>query len=453
METTPAREIWKAALGELQLQVSKSNYRTWLEKTVGLEFRENSFVVSVPNTFIAEYLDKIQRSRIEKTLIHLTSATEIRVSFQVNGQRKDSLNLQSAEFGLFSSTASSHSNFNPKYVFDSFIVGDSNRLAYTAAQGVAANPGKTYNPLYIYGGIGLGKTHLLYAIAHVAQAKKIPVICISAEQFTNEFIGAVRQNKLEDFHHRYRNAGMLLIDDIQFISGKRQTEECFFHTFNALHNSNRQIVITSDQPPKSIPLLDKRLRSRFEWGLLADIQPPDFNTSLAILQAKAKQKELSIDPAVIEFLARQGKQNIRELEGLLNRVIAFARLFNTLPTVDLAAQAIKSIGDKTTTADFTTPEMVINAVARSFNIAPEIIKSARRDKETSLVRRVAMYMLRQETNFSLAQIGTLLGDRDPATVTNACKKIAADLKTNKFLKQKIADIQKILNLQSDSPHR
>ena len=447
MENRSAREIWDAALGELQVQISRSNYRTWLEKTVGIEYRNKQFVVSVPNTFIAEYLNRNQRSLIEKTLIHLTSSPEVQVSFQVNGRYHNSSNGHSADPGIFTTAPSVPTQFNQKYVFDSFIVGNSNRLAYAAAQGVAMNPGKVYNPLYIYGGVGLGKTHLLHAIGHVAESKNIPVIGISAEQFTNEFVSAVRQKKVDEFQLKYRHAGMLLIDDIHFLSGKKQTQESFFHTFNSLHNTNRQIVITSDLLPKAIPLLDKRLCSRFEWGLVADILPPDLETRQAILQAKARQKEINIADDVLEFIAAQGQQNIRELEGLLNRVTAFAKLFHSPPTLELAAKAIENISHKESAFYTNTPSLVIDAVAHSFNMKSEDLKGSRRDKETSLARHVAMYLLRQETGSSLAQIGALLGDRDPSSVTNACKKLSVEISHNKPLKQKLAEIQKITNPQ------
>ncbi|MBU2536122.1 MAG: chromosomal replication initiator protein DnaA [Chloroflexota bacterium] len=444
MENRPAREIWGAALGELQIQVSRSNYRTWLEKTVGLEYHNDHFVVSVPNTFIAEYLDRNQRSLIEKTLIHLTSSPEIRVSFQVDGKYKNSSNGHKEDPDILNPALTDTPQFNPKYVFDSFIVGDGNRLAYAAAQGVALNPGKIYNPLYIYGVVGLGKTHLLLAIAHIAQSRHIQVICISAEQFTNEFVSAIRKKKVDDFHLKYRHAGMLLIDDIQFIGGKKQTEESFFHTFNALHNANRQIVVTSDQPPKAIPLLDKRLRSRFEWGLVVDIQPPGLETRQAILQSKAKQRGINIADDVLKFIASQGQQNIRELEGSLNRVTAFAKLLDAPPSLELAEQAIADIGSRERTVDISTHSLVINAVASSFGLKPDDLRSSKRDKETSLVRRVAMYLLRQNTSCSLAQVGALLGDRDPSSVTNSCKKLAAELSSNRALKQKVAEIQKII---------
>ncbi len=442
MEARAPQEIWEAALGELQVQVSKPNYRTWVERTVGLSYQENQFIVGTPNAFVAEYLDKNQRSLIEKTLIGLTSP-DVQVIFQVNGKHNYSQGTNDFEARASVSQQSQSSQLNPKYVFDSFIEGSSNRLAHAAAQAVAHNPGHSYNPLFIYGGVGLGKTHLLHAIGHVAVGNHIPVVCVSAEQFTNEFITAIRERKTEDFRNKYRNARMLLVDDIHFISGKEQTEEGFFHTFNELHNADRQIVITSDRPPKAIPQLEERLRSRFEWGLTVDVQPPDFETRLAILQSKAAQREMTFSPDVLEFMAQQIQQNIRELEGSLNRVIAYARLLRVLPTVKLAAQALKDIADKPQpAASLSTPLVIIEATASSFQITPEDLIGPRRDKETTIARRVAMYLIRQETNCSLAQIGQVVGGRDAAAVTNACKKIAADTITSNYLKRKISDIQR-----------
>jgi chromosomal replication initiator protein len=443
MESRSAQEIWDTALGVLQIQVSKSNYRTWLEKTVGFNYQNNEFVVSVPNTFVAEYLDKNQRSLIEKALIGIISSSDIRVSFQVDGRYK---NLANADHG-------EHQNGSPifksNYVFESFVVSDCNRLACSAAQGIAENPGQSYNPLFIYGGSGLGKTHLLQAIGHRAQAKNVQVLYASAEQFTNEFVRAVRGKNTDEFHNKYRNAGMLLVDDIQFISGKRQTEESFFHTFNALHNANRQIALTSDQPPRAITLLDKRLRSRFEWGLVVDIKPPDSATRLAILQTKAKQRGVNPTIEVLEFLAQQILQNVRELEGCLNRVLAYAKLLNTPPTVELAAQALTDISSKEPGRISLTSRSIIEAVADSFQLSLEELKGSKRDKETALARRVAMYLLRQETSCSLAQIGRELGGRDPSAVTVACKKMNSDIASNHQLKQKLQDIQRrIINQKS-----
>jgi len=432
MDDRSAQEIWEAALGELQVQVSKPNYRTWFQKTIGLSYQDNQFTVGVPSSFVGEYLDRNQRSLIEKALIGFTSPG-VQVIFQVNGQPYASSGKGDAPSGTPS--------FSPSYVFDAFIEGSCNRLARAAALAVAQNPGRSYNPLFIYGGVGLGKTHLLHAIGHVALTNHIRVVCVSAEQFTNEFVTAIRERRTEEFRNKYRSVGMLLVDDIHFISGKEQTEESFFHTFNELHNTNRQIVITSDRPPKEMPRLTERLRSRFEWGLLVDIQPPDYETRLAILQAKAKQKEANIYADVLEFIAHQIQRNIRELEGSLNRVVAYAELLRAMPTVELAARALEDISSKAPDRSEITPRQLISATADSFQLSPEVLIGRKRDKETVLARRVVMYLLRQETNYPLAQIGQELGGRDASAVTNACRKIATDIDNSPYLRRKITEIQ------------
>ncbi len=439
MITKTAQAIWEAALGEIQVQVSKPNFRTWFEKTVGVSYQENQFVVGVPNTFVAEYLDQNQRSLIEKALIGLTFP-DVKVLFQVNGKHPQPEGSPNIELGIPASIKIDQPKFNSKYVFESFIEGNGNRLARNAAWAVSQDPGHSYNPLFIYGGAGLGKTHLLHAIGHVALGHT-PVICASAEQFTNEFVTSIRERKTEDFRNKYRNIGMLLIDDIQFIGGKEQTEESFFHTFNELHNANHQIVITSDRPPKAISLLSDRLRSRFEWGLMVDIQAPDFETRLAILQTKARQKEVDISPDIQEFIARQAQRNVRELEGALNRVIAYAKLLKATPTLDLATRALEDIARKEPNDVPITPELIIDMVAESFQLSVDDLRGRQRDKETALARRVAMYLLRRETNCSLAQIGEKLGGRDAAAVTNANKKTVSDIEANPYLKRKIAEIE------------
>jgi chromosomal replication initiator protein len=341
-----------------------------------------------------------------------------------------------------------YTRLNPDYVFDTFVEGGGNRLARAAALSVAQNPGHSYNPLFIYGGAGLGKTHLLHAIGYAAVANHINVICTSAEQFTNEFVAALRDRNTEEFRNKYRSIGMLLIDDIQFIGGKEQTEESFFHTFNELHNTNRQIVITSDCPPKSMPLLEERLRSRFEWGLIVDIQPPDYETRLAILQSKARQKNFSAPQEVLELIAKEAQNNIRVLEGSLNRVFAFAKLLRTTPNVEIASRALEDIASKEFMPDDMTPGLIIQAVAECFQLSREALLGRERDKDTTLARRLAMYIMRQETNFSLAQIGHELGNRDAAAVTSACKKIAIEINISPFLKRKVRDIQRNLHHQS-----
>ena len=432
METMSAQEIWEATLGELQIQFNKSNYKTWLEKTVGLSCQDNQFIVGTPNIFVAEYLDKKQHSLIEKTLIGLTHRN-MKVIFQVGTK------IQSSPGDYTTSTTTAV--FNPKYTFDTFIVGDCNRLAHAAALGAAGRSEHHYNPLFLYGKAGLGKTHLLHAIGHAALADNTRVIYVSGEQFTNEFVSSIRNRKTEEFRKKFRSVDMLLIDDIHFLSGKEQTEESFFHTFNELHNANRQIVLTCDRPPKSIPNLQERLSSRFEWGLVADIQPPNFETRLAILQAKIKSQEVDIAPDVLELIARQIQQNIRELEGSLNRVVAYAQLLRTLVTPEIASKALENISSKATKRAPRIPDLIIEAVASSFQLTPMDLIGRKRDKETALARRVAMYLTHQESNCSLTQIGEALGGRDHSAVSTACQKVSGEIETSPYLRRQIQDIK------------
>jgi chromosomal replication initiator protein len=442
------QEIWDIALGDLQVQVSKPNFRTWFSKTVGLSYQDNQFVIGAPNTFAAEYLEKNQRSLIEKSLVGLTSP-HVKVVFRVNGKSHQPA-TEADNAPVMPVPPPAFTRLNPNYIFDSFVEGNGNSLARAASLSVAQNPGHSYNPLFIYGGAGLGKTHLLHAIGQLAIASHINVICSSAEQFTNEFVSAIREKNTEDFRNKYRNIGMLLIDDIQFIGGKEQTEESFFHTFNELHNTNRQIVITSDCPPKTMPLLEERLRSRFEWGLIVDIQPPDYGTRLAILQSKARQKGISIPKDVLEYIAREAQNNIRVLEGSLNRVCAFAKLLQTTPTLEIAVKALEDIASKESATDDVTPTMIIEAVADSFQLSRDALLGRERDKDTSLARRLAMYLIRQETNYSLDQIGQALGNRDAAAVTNACKKVSTDIIVSPYLKRKLHDVQRHIRPKAGS---
>jgi len=443
VEANSPQQVWEAALGELQLQVNKANYDTWLKKTTGLTYQGNELVVGVPNTFVAEYLDRNQRSLIEKVLTGLLHR-ETEVEFRVEASQPGT-SLSYGRRGRADAQQASLSLFNPKYTFDSFVKGKCNQLAYAAAQTVAQNPGQTYNPLFIYGGAGLGKTHLLQAIGHTALANNMKVLYASAEQFTNELMVALRERKAQEFCYKFRSADMLLIDDVQFFSGKNKTAENFFYTFDELHNASRQIVLTSDRPPQAIPLLPERLRSRFEWGLVTEIQPPDFETRLAILQDKAKQDRVNVSLDVLELIARQIQQNIRALEGSLNRVIAYAKLVRAMLTPEIAAHALKDIASSEPRPASLTPALILETVARSFQLTPADLTGKRRDKETTLARRVAMYLIRQETNCSLAQIGQELGGRDAAAVTNACKKVTSDIEASPYLRRKIGDIQQTIN--------
>jgi chromosomal replication initiator protein len=445
LDTRSAQEIWETALGELQIQVSKANYRTWLKNTTGLSYQNNQFIVGVPNTFVAEYLEQTQRSLIEKTLIALTRQN-INVLFRVEAREQSSPNgYRGTRAGGYARRRDAQQTslplFNPKYTFNSFIVGDCNRLAHAAALEAVENPGHSFNPLFIYGGMGLGKTHLLHAIGHIALTHNIQVLHISAEQFTNEFINAIRDKTTEEFRDKYRNIDMLLIDDIQFLGGKEQTAESFFHTFNELHNNNRQIVITSNNSPKSMSMLEERLRSRFSWGLVADVQPPDFETRLAILQAKTKETGANITSSVLELIAQRVKQSIRELEGSLNRVVAYTRLIRTVLTPELATQALADIASKAPGNTPASVNQILEAVANHFCLSPVDLKSRKRDKETTLARQVAMYLIKQETGYSLAQIGREMGGREPITISHAYKKIANTISTDTTLGHRLSDIQ------------
>lgn len=435
-EGRSAQQIWETALGELQIHVNKSNYSTWLDKTVGLRFQDNQLVIGVPNIFVAEYLEKNQRSLIERVVTGLIHH-EVKVQFEVNNSqpnyssRRKNTSMQQANLPLF----------NPKYTFDSFIVSSCNQLAYAASLGVAQNPGRTYNPLFIHAGGGLGKTHLLQAIGNMAQENNIKVLYVSAEQYTNDLMTAIREKKTPEFRKKYRSVDILLVDDVQFFSGKEQTGENFYHTFDELHNANRQIAITSDRPPKSMPQLPDKLRSRFEWGLVTDIQPPDFETRLAILQIKVKQEGISVAADVLELIALKIQENIRTLEGALNRVVAYAKLIRSMLTPELAAQALKDIaGDEPKTTHITL-SVIVEAVVNSFRLTPSDLKGRKRDEATVLARQVAMYLLRQETDHSLAEIGRELGGRSPATISHSYQKIASELNNNPSLRRKIFDIQ------------
>ena len=450
-ETGSAQQTWKAALGELQIQVNKPNYRTWLEKTTGLNYQDNQFIIGVPNTFVAEYLDKNQRSLIEKVLTGLIHH-EVQVRFQVDTRRPNSSsNVERRERNKPAQQASLPL-FNPKYTFDSFVVGSCNQLAHAAALGVARNGNHNYNPLFIYGEAGLGKTHLLQAIGHTALSNNKKVLYVSAEQYTNDLMNAIREKTTEEFRNRYRNVDMLLVDDVQFFSGKKQTGENFFHTFNELHNADHQIAITSDCPPKSIPLLPARLSSRFEGGLVTDMQPPDFETRLAILQTKAKQDGVNVSADILEFIALQVQQHIRALEGSLNRVIAYAKLVKTALTTELAAQALKDIAGNEPQAAPTTPGLIIEAVVNSFQLTPSDLRSRKRDEATALARQVAMYLMRQETDYSLGEIGQELGDRSPATVSHAYQKIAGNISNSPSLRRKLFEIQQAIESSPKNGH-
>jgi chromosomal replication initiator protein len=334
---------------------------------------------------------------------------------------------------------------NPKYTFASFVIGNSNRFAHAASLAVAESPAKAYNPLFIYGGVGLGKTHLMHAIGHyvLQNNSNAKVVYVSSEKFTNELINAIRDDKNEEFRNKYRNVDILLIDDIQFIAGKERTQEEFFHTFNALHDANKQIILSSDRPPKEIPTLEDRLRSRFEWGLIADIQAPDFETRMAILKKKADVEKLNVANEVMVYIATKIKSNIRELEGALIRIVAYSSLTNRPITVELASEALKDIISNKQNRNVTI-DVIQDVVAGYFNLRIEDLKSQRRTRNVAYPRQIAMYLSRKLTDMSLPKIGEEFGGRDHTTVIHAYEKISDSLNTDESLQHTVNDITKKL---------
>jgi chromosomal replication initiator protein len=336
-----------------------------------------------------------------------------------------------------------HNRLNPRYTFDAFIVGNSNRLAHAASLAVAEAPGESYNPLFLYGGVGLGKTHLLHAIGHQGVQTGLAVLYVSSEQFTNEIVNAIRYRTTEEFRAKYRSVDILLVDDIQFIAGKESTEEEFFHTFNSLYEMSKQIVICSDRPPKAIVSLEERLRSRFEWGLIADIQPPDLETRMAILRVKADLLRYHVPDDIIAYIAGRVQTNIRELEGSLNRLMAYQQLHRTDLTMDVARAAMSSLGSDTREPDLSGMQ-IAQAVAEYYRISLEAMCGKQRDKYIVTPRQVAMYLIRQETSTSLFEIGQLFGGRDHSTVLHACEKIDRSLHTNANLRREVIAIREQL---------
>jgi chromosomal replication initiator protein len=444
-----AQSIWEAALGELQLQVNKPNFDTWLKDTAGISYKEGTFTIGVPNVFIAEWLRSRLHSLIKRTLTSIIGqSVDVQFSVRPLNQEIQPVASRQADGGTSTRMKEPVTAFrlNPKYTFDNFVVGESNRLAYAAALEVSEDPGDKYNPLFIYGDTGSGKTHLLHAIGHVAKSKGLTVLIASAEQFTTQFVIALKNNKIDDFHRKFRNTDFLLVDDIQFLSGKAQTQECLFHIFNDLYENNCQIVITSDRPPRAISSITKKLRSRLEWGLIADLGIPDLETRLAILKVKSKQLNVAAPPAeVLRFLAVQFQHNTRELEGALNRVVTYSRLSGDKIDMKLTTQSLADIIPKDSRFDAgPAPKVIITTVANFFGVDVETLTGKRRDKTAVLARQVTMYLLRERNHCSLAEIGKMLGDRDHSTVLHGCEKIAAEIDVNPQLQESVDEIRKKL---------
>lgn len=443
-------QLWQAALGEIELNLSKANFTTWFKDTfIGLQ-ENDRIVVCVPNTFTKAWLEKKYHKEIAAALESIASRKLKEIFYKVEQRKVSPISDITKKAKICENSVSNETpvplnrfGLNSKYLFDSFVVGRGNELAHAACQAVAANPGHAYNPLFIYGGVGLGKTHLLQAVGHELAKKTDKILYVSSEKFTNDYIHAVKNGQVKDFKDKYRSADLLLIDDIQFMAGKDGTQEEFFHTFNDLHQANKQIVLTSDRPPKSIPALEKRLLSRFEWGMIADIGQPDVETRVAILEKKCREKNYSLEKEILHYIATNIQSNIRELEGALNRLIAYHEFNNYKPTIDTAKSILSGLMS-TFQQKSTTPKTIIEAVSRFYDISLKDIVGKSRKKELAGPRQIIMYLLREEINTSYPTIGHELGGRDHTTAMHAYNKISRELKENEKIKQEIDSIKQLI---------
>jgi len=443
---------WDAALGELRLAMSQANFESYLAGTTATVFDEDELTVAVPNPLVRETLEQRFRPHIVRALYDVVGRP-CRVLLVSGSQSGVPRNGGADGYGMFAladrddagPTAARQagrrgsriatldatpapdregSPLNDRYTFERFVVGSSNRLAHAASQAVADAPGQAYNPLFLYGGVGLGKTHLLHAIGHEVIRRGLTVVYVSSETFTNDMIESIRQNWTKEFRARYRRASVLMIDDIQFIANKERTQEEFFHTFNAIHEGGGQIILTSDRTPKAIPTLEDRLRSRFEMGLIADVQAPDFETRIAILRSKVNGR-LQVPGDVLELIAQKVQSNIRELEGSLNRVSAYAMLHGRPVTAELAAEALTDLVAPVKVAH--DPDTILSAVARHFGVSLDELRGKARNQKIVAPRDLAMYLLREDARLSYPHIGTLLGGRDHSSVLHAVEKMTAEM--------------------------
>jgi chromosomal replication initiator protein len=442
-----ANQIWQAALGELQLQMTKPTFDTWLKNTSAISYEDGTIIIGVHNAYAKDWLENRLMSIVKRTLMGIVDRT-VEVKFIVDAKpaKEDpSLSLLQSPPSQpkpIADKSSSSTMLNPRYTFSTFIVGSSNRLAHAAALAAAENPANAYNPLFIYGGAGLGKTHLMHALGHACQDKGHRVLYATSEKFTNELIQSIRNRSTEDFRNKYRTIDVLLLDDIHFIAGKESTQEEFFHTFNALHAANKQIVISSDRPPKAIVTLEERLCSRFEGGLIADIQPPDLETRIAILQFKRSPQPIPVPDQVIEYIAQRFMSNVRELEGALNRVVVKAMSERQPLTVELA---IASLQGMLITQRECTPQSVIETVADFYSLTPQDLTGRSRSQKVVKPRQIAVYLARQETNASLPQLGEVLGGRDHTTVLYSFNKINDQIERDELLRREIVAIKNRLH--------
>jgi chromosomal replication initiator protein len=439
-------QAWQATLGQLQMEMSKAAYDTWVRSSELVSYQKDNFTIGVQNAYARDWLESRLSTTVNRLLTGIMGCPQT-VSFVVwhkdfEPVEEESENARDEKaFSALDANQRSNGTINPRYTFDNFVVGASNRLAHAASMAVAENPARAYNPLFLYGGVGLGKTHLLHAIGNTALQRGLQILYVSSEEFTNDLINAIRTHTTPAFRERYRRIDVLLIDDIQFIAGKESTQEEFFHTFNTLHGQDKQIVMSSDRPPKAMVTLEERLRSRFEWGLTADIQPPDLETRIAILRSKAERASSRVPADILETIARLVQSNIRELEGALTRVMAFSDLSGQPLSAPLVHTALADLLPQRTSLE---PRQVIQAVAEVFGLSSEEMLGRSRSREISLPRQVAMYLMREEVNASLPQIGEALGGRDHTTVMYACEKVADLIERDDRFRRQVLQVREHL---------
>ena len=449
-----AEQAWQATIGQLQMEMPKATFDTWVRDARFLGVEDGKFTIGLQNAYARDWVESRLTSTISRILVGILNAPA-NLDFVVT-QPKTEIEGNSEPYSNGTAASGSAANgtprvtnptLAPKYTFENFVVGANNRLAHAASLAVSENPARAYNPLFVYGGVGLGKTHLLHAIGNSSSLKGLRVLYVSSEEFTNDLINAIRNHTTQSFREKYRQTDVLLIDDIQFIAGKESTQEEFFHTFNTLHGQDKQIVLSSDRPPKAMNTLEERLRSRFEWGLTADIQPPDFETRMAILRFKAERTGRQVPGDILEAIARRIQSNIRELDGALTRMIAYSDLRGIPLTAELVNTAL---GDMLPRQQKVEPNQIIESVAYSFGISKDQMLGRERTRQIALPRQVAMYLLREEANFSLPQIGDVMGGRDHTTVIYACDKVADLLERDHRLRRQVVDIREQLYGQTRS---
>lgn len=440
-------QLWRAVLGELELQISKPNFLTWLKSSRLTEKEEGTAVVSLPNNFAKEWVENKYHRLILASLRNYDETTK-KVEYRVQpvifktAAVKTNVAEEERQAALSDFGADPESGLNLRYSLNSFIVGSSNELAYAAALAIIKDIGKKYNPFFLYGGVGLGKTHLIQAIGNEIKSaydNKVKVRYVSSEKFTNDVIWAIRNKRMEDIKNKYRLIDVLIIDDIQFIGGKEKTEEEFFHTFNALYENNKQIIISSDRPPRSIPTLEERLRSRFEGGMIADISYPDYETRLAILKTKIQERGIDLDDAVCDFITKKIQRNIRELEGVINKIVFYQTTKNIAVDAKTAEKIMAEITQRP--PQNVNPGDIIKVVASFFEIPHGDLIGKSRKKEIVEPRQIAMFLLRDILDLSYPFIGEKLGNRDHTTVIHACEKITKEMNKNQAINQKILMIR------------